>query len=80
VKHFNFVQILCAENQCLLLLLVSSSLGVFKCQYTGAFLLVSAVDLFGSFCATCNEVACGVITFGDSIILYSFAADVDKCL
>jgi len=57
-----------------------SFLGVFKCQYTRAFLFVLAGGLFGSFCAACNKVACGVIRFGDSIVLYCFATDFDKCV
>jgi len=55
-----------------------SFLGVFKCQYTGAFLFVLAGGLFGSFCAACNKVVCGVIRFGDSIVLYCFANDFNK--
>jgi len=51
-------------------------LEVFKCQYTGAFLLVLACGLFGSFCITCNMFACGVIRIGDSIFMYFFAPDL----
>ena len=53
-------------------------LGVFKYQYTGAFLFVLAGGVFGSFCAACNKIACRVLRFGDSIVLYCFANDFDK--
>ena len=49
-------------------------------QYIGASLLVLAAGLFGSFCATCNMVACFVIIFGESIFPYRFSTGIDKSL
>ena len=45
-----------------------------------SFLLVAAGRLFGSYLVTCSHVACGVVIFGDSLVLYCFASDFFNCL
>jgi hypothetical protein len=51
----------------------------FKCRYTEAFLIILAGVLLRSYCDICNKVACVVIRFGDSIVQYSVAPELDNC-
>jgi hypothetical protein len=53
-------------------------LEVSKCQYSGDIFVGFSWCLFGSFFASCNKVACGVIRFGDSIFMYFFAPNFLK--
>ena len=40
----------------------------------------AASRLFGSYLVTCSHVACNVVIFGDSLVLYCLALDFVNCL
>jgi hypothetical protein len=55
-------------------------LEVFNYQYNATLVLFAASYLFGSYLVFCVNVACGVVIFGDSLVLYGFAPDFVNCL
>ena len=68
------------EEKCVPLFWFVSGSWKYLNQYNGASLLVLAAGLFGSFCATCNNVVYFVIIFGESIVPFRFSTGIDKSL